>query len=79
MEQYFDGPANPATNIPSSPVKESERSEIVPGATKNETDSSDEEEPQLEGDVENSEEDEPENANELRRRRLEALQGLDLD
>ncbi|CAG5098572.1 Oidioi.mRNA.OKI2018_I69.XSR.g15787.t1.cds [Oikopleura dioica] len=73
MDQYFDGPANPATNIPSSQSKESERVETIPSATKDGTDSSEEEEPQLEGDVENSEEDEPENANELRRRRLEAL------
>lgn len=86
MDEYFEGPANPPTNIPSpqgTPAQDNKSSEIVPDVSKEENVSSEsDEEPRLEGDEElppSETEDEPENANELRRRRLEALQGLDLD
>ena len=81
MDQYFDGPANPATNLPSCENKSSEN--VADASPKVENVSASplaDEEPKLEGDDElQSGEDEPESANELRRRRLEALQGLDLD
>ncbi|CBY10024.1 unnamed protein product [Oikopleura dioica] len=81
MDQYYDGPANPATNIPSSENKSSEDVPVTSMKVENVSKTeSDDEEPKLEGDTElQIGEEEPENANELRRRRLEALQGLDLD
>ena len=81
MDQYYDGPANPATNLPSSENKSSEDVPVTSMKVENVSKTeSDDEEPKLEGDTElQIGAEEPENANELRRRRLEALQGLDLD